>query len=185
MGLKKYSDFASTGGGSSKTITSSVPEIPKEIPIKKANLAAMAQELSKPPRRDNRDPNVSRKKPRFKLNGKVAKFLDNYKPSDAYSLLESNNHSKDDLHFMIIEQTDKSLLVLKYNENHELKLKEFVDNLVSYYRRNPQLDKLFSEIVVEGNDVFSIIKNVPQIELNGKKVLQILNDDLMNLLKNV
>ena len=86
---------------------------------------------------------------------------------------------------MIIEQADESLLILKYNEKHKLKLKEFVTNLVSYYRRNPQLDKLFSEIIVEGNDTFSIIKNVPKTELNGKKVLQILNDDLINLLKNM
>ena len=148
MGLKKYSDFAATGSGSSKTTTNSVPETPKKefTDKKKSNLAAMAQQLSKPPRRDNRDPNVSRKKPIFKLNGKVAKFLDNYKPSEAYSLLESNNHSKEDLHFMIIEQTDESLLVLKYNENHELKLNIFFLNPLPQEKSKhfpPSLHKFF------------------------------------------
>lgn len=183
MGLKKYSEFSS-GGDQEITTTDFGTKVPKKN-IPKTNLAVMANALSKPKRRDNRDPHVSKKKPRFNLNGNVVKFLDNFKPSSAYSILESNNYSKDDLHFMIIEQADESLLILKYNEKHKLKLKEFVTNLVSYYRRNPQLDKLFSEIIVEGNDTFSIIKNVPKTELNGKKVLQILNDDLINLLKNM
>lgn len=174
MGLKKYSDFT--------TNDHSVDQ-----PKSKKSLVDVAKSIvkPKPKKRDNMDPHVSRKKPKLNFNGRVVKFPNNFKPSSAYSMLESNNISKDKLYFMIIEQSDNSLLVVKYNEQNDLKTKEFVQNLINYYKSNKQLYKLFDNIIVEGTDSFSLIKNIPDVDLDGKKLTQILNDDLMNLLKNI
>jgi hypothetical protein len=190
MGLKKYSDFSKDdlkGGDSvSNNSVSSRRLSIQNLSKPRKNLGDVIKSMNTPQKRDNRDPHVSKKsKLNLNFNGKVVKFLDNFKPSLAYSILESNNYSKDDIHFMIIEQTDESLLILKYNEKHDLKLKEFIDNLISYYRRNSSLNELFSSIEVEGNDTFSIIKNIPTGYLNGNTVIKTLNDDLMKLLKDI
>ena len=55
--------------------------------------------------------------------------------------------------------------------------------MITYYKRNQQLKSAFEKIVVEGNDSFSIIKNIPNINVGERTLIQVLNDDLVKLLK--
>ena len=96
----------------------------------------------------------------FEFVGKVVKFPSRIKPSVSIVMLENNNVSKEKLHYIISKQTNDSLVLLKYNENAQIKLTEFVTTLITYYKRNQQLKSAFDKIVVEGNDSFSIIKNI-------------------------
>jgi predicted ester cyclase len=102
------------------------------------------------------------------------------KPSEAYKILESNRFSKDKLHFIVTEQPNNSILVLKYNDKSTIKITEFVNNLIQYYRNVPSLQKEIPQVVVEGNDTYSLIKNIPDL-----KVIQIIKKDIMKLLGNI
>ena len=37
-------------------------------------------------------------------------------------------------------------------------------------------------LIIDGNDKFSIIRNIPNVDVNGKKLISILTEDLIKLL---
>ena len=182
--LKKYSDF----------INNSVqPKVEEKTIVKKETIKLDTPSFKKDPKKEVSKPEV--KEPKVKepilkenlnfvlFNGKIAKFPTNSKASENFKLLENNNIDKNKLLYFISEQMDNSLVIVKYNQDAKIKLNEFVTSLIEYYKRNESLKNIFSKIIVEGTEQFSIIKNIPNVEIGGKKLIKVLNDDLLNLLK--
>lgn len=116
------------------------------------------------------------------FEGKVAKFPNNTKPSKSIILLENNNISKDKLHFIISEQKD-SIILYKYNNESKYKLNEFVDTFIDCHQKNQKISKLFLGITNEGTEHYAMIKNIPDIKLGEKNLINLISDDLIKLLK--
>ena len=122
-------------------------------------------------------------KEQFNFDGKIVEMPSKIKPSVSIVILENNKISKDKLHYIISKQTNDTLVVLKYNEKAEIKLTEFVNTLITFYSKNENLKNLFDKIVVEGNDSFSIMKNIPNVNLGEKSLMETLSENLIKLLK--
>lgn len=178
--LKRYSNFATERNCiTKKSDDNKVVPSPKREPAE-----PIAKEPSEP-KKDKGETKVV-KEPvmeKFEFIGKIAKFPGKIKPSISIVLLENNKISKEKLHYIISEQTQDTLVVIKYNEKAEIKLTEFITTLMDYYKRNEQLIQPFNKIIVEGTDHYSIIKNIPNIKVGERKLIQLLNDDLVKLLK--
>jgi len=183
--IKKFTDFTNeeitvkTGNRPTTVSREDVRKSAKKV-VKKSNKEPEAEEPKvanpkvKEPKMENNQ---------FNLNGKIATMPSTIKPSTSIVLLENNNISKDKLHYIISKQTQNTLVLLKYNEKAEIKVTEFVKTLVSYYMRNEQLINDFKQIVIEGTEHFTILKNIPNITLENKKLIDILNENIINLLK--
>jgi hypothetical protein len=76
--------------------------------------------------------------------------------------------------------------MVKYNYKKGVDLSQFVNDLKSYYiskyKSNQSMIRLIENIQVDGNDKYSLIKNVPMIELDGKKMISKITEDLIRLL---
>ncbi len=177
--LKKFTDFTNE---KKETVKPVEREIVAKNPVKKPT----EKDVKIPEVKEEKMPKVSEKiehKVDFEFIGKIVKFPSQIKPSISIVMLENNNISKDKLHYIISKQTSDSLVILKYNENTEMKLTDFVNNLMAYYKKNEQLKEPFNKIVVEGTNQYSIIKNIPNISFGERKLIDVLNDDLVKLLK--
>jgi len=118
------------------------------------------------------------------LIGKVAKFPKNVKAHNAYNFLENIKASKKKLWYILIEKEDNELQCIKYNNKMGVNLKIFVEQMKNYYKKNEQMCEYIDKLVIEGNDKFSIIKNIPDIEVvPGKKMITFLTEKLITLLK--
>ena len=60
----------------------------------------------------------------------------------------------------------------------------FVNKLKEHYMSDEKMSSYINELVIEGEDAFSIIKNIPDIEIDGKKLITIFTNDLIRLLYN-
>lgn len=178
--LKKFTDFTNE-----KKI-----EVNKKTTVNKSAIKSAIKTTNKEP--EIKEPKTKQPKikeiekpkmEKFNFVGKIVKCPSNIKPSISIVMLENNNISKEKLHFIISNQTKDSLVLLKYNEKVNVKISEFVNTLINYYKKNEKIKKIFEKIVVEGNNSFSIIKNIPEIKLGDKSLIEILNDDIIKLLK--
>lgn len=117
------------------------------------------------------------------LYGKVAKFPKNVKASHAYNFLENIKISKKKIWYIMVEKQDNELQMIKYNNKQGYDLKKFVDSLKEYYANNDVLKNHITNLEIGGNTDFSTIKNIPDVEINGRKLISILMSDLIRLLK--
>jgi len=176
--LKKFTDFTNEKNiNTKKNSDSKIISVPKEKEPVEPKITEPKKDKVQEPK--NEEPKLEK----FEFIGKIAKFPSKIKPSVSIVLLENNKVSKDKLHYIISEQTPNTLVVIKYNEKANIKLTEFITTLMEYYKRNEQLKQPFSKIVVEGTEQYSIIKNIPDIKFGDRKLMQVLNDDLVKLLK--
>lgn len=140
------------------------------IPVDKENL---------PEQKDFKNESV-------KKLGKVAKFPKNTKASKAYNFLENIKISKKSIWYIIIEKNDNELQMIKYNYKEGVNLSKFINELKSYYigkyNDDSKICESINNIEIDGNDKYSIIKNIPIIEINNKKVITKITEDLIKLL---
>ena len=62
-------------------------------------------------------------------------------------------------------------------------LKAFVDQLKEYYKKDEDVKPYIDKLIIEGSDKFSIIKNIPDIDIKpGKKMITFLTENLIKLL---
>lgn len=115
--------------------------------------------------------------------GKVAKFPKNVKAKSAYTFLENIKISNKKLWYVLIEKDQSGLQILKYNNSEGYDLFKFVTELKGYYMNNPLMCEYVEELKIDGEDKFSIIYNIPDVEINGVKFINILTNDLIRLLK--
>jgi len=117
------------------------------------------------------------------LHGHVAKMPKNTKAASAYNFLERIKVSKQKLWYILIEKQDNELQMIKYNNRKGFDLKMFLDELKVYYSHNELLKEHIENLEIDGSSAFSIIKNIPNVEINGKKLITILVEDLIKLLR--
>ena len=118
--------------------------------------------------------------------GKVAKFPKNTKASKAYNFLENVKVSKKSIWYIIVEKQNNELQMVKYNVKEGVDLSKFVNELKTYYTKKYGKDAKFieaiSKISVDGNDKYSMVKNIPLVEVEGKKMITKITEDLIRLL---
>ena len=118
--------------------------------------------------------------------GKVAKLPKGVKAANGYNFLESIKISKSSIWYLMVERQDNELQMVKYNHKQGVDLNKFITGLKKYYSdkyaNNPKILEKISNIIVDGNDKFSIIKNIPTLELEGKKMISRITEDLIRLL---
>ena len=115
--------------------------------------------------------------------GKVAKMPRNIKAKNALTFLENIKVSKKKLWYILIEKDDNQLQCIKYNNKMGVNLKLFVEQIKEYHKKDEQLYEYIKELNIEGNDKFSIISNIPDIEVKpGKKMITFLTEELIQLL---
>lgn len=118
------------------------------------------------------------------MYGKIAKFPKNTKAQKAYNFLENIKVSKKKLWYILIEKEENNELnVIKYNNKMGVDLRQFVEQLKQYYEKDEEMVKYISQLKIDGNDKFSIIRNIPDIEVkDGKKLTAFLTENLIQLL---
>jgi hypothetical protein len=120
------------------------------------------------------------------FTGKVAKFPKNTKASKAYNFLENVKVSKKSIWYIMVEKQDNELQMVKYNYKEGVDLSKFVNELKGYYTKKYGKDAKFieaiSKISVDGNDKYSMVKNIPLLEVEGKKMITKITEDLIRLL---
>ena len=121
--------------------------------------------------------------------GKVAKFPKNVKASKAYNFMENVKISKKSIWYLMVEKmdiNDESLQLVKYNYNEGVDLNKFVNELKEYYlnkyKDNKSLCESINKIEADGNDRYSIIKGITPVEVDGKKLITKITEDLIKLL---
>jgi len=114
--------------------------------------------------------------------GKVAKFPRNTKAKNAYTFLENIKVSKKKLWYILIEKEQNGLQIIKYNNNMGFNLTDFINEMKNFYLKDEVISEYIRQLTIEGEDKFSVIKNIPDVEINGKKLITILTNDLIKLL---
>lgn len=124
-------------------------------------------------------------------NKKIAKLPKNSNTSELLERIKV----KSSLWYVIVEQQKNDsdeLHLIKCSDKGE-NLNIFVAQLKEQYIKNisnPELKKIISNIQVIGNGGFSVIKNIPDVNISltkegksyDKKILQMIMDDLISLL---
>lgn len=115
--------------------------------------------------------------------GKVAKMPRKTKAKSAYNFLENIKASKSKLWYILIEKDENELQCIKYNNKCGVNLTLFVEQMKDYYAKDEHYFKYIDALKIEGNDNFSIIKNIPDVEIQpGKKMITFLTENLIQLL---
>jgi hypothetical protein len=118
--------------------------------------------------------------------GKVAKFPKNTKASKAYNFMENVKISKKSIWYIMVEKMDNELQLVKYNYNEGVDLGKFVEELKTYYlntfKDNKTICEAVSKLTVDGNDKYSMVKNISPVDINGKKLITKITEDLIKLL---
>jgi len=115
--------------------------------------------------------------------GKVVKMPRKTKAKSAFNFLENIKVSKSKLWYILIEKDENELQCIKYNNKMGVNLTLFVEQMKDYYLKDEHLFKYINELRIEGNEKFSIIKNIPDIEIKpGKKMITFLTENLIQLL---
>lgn len=119
------------------------------------------------------------------FTGKVAKFPKNTKASKAYNFLENVKVSKKSIWYIMVEK-DNELQMVKYNYKEGVDLNKFVNELKTYYigkfKSNQKICESISKINVDGNDKYSMVRNIPNVKLDNKLLITKITEDLIRLL---
>lgn len=120
---------------------------------------------------------------KINLYGKVAKFPKNVKAKNAYNFLENIKADKKKLWYILIEKDENELQCIKYNNKMGVNLTAFIEQIKEYHKKDEQLYEKIKNLTIEGNDKFSIIKGITDVEVKpGKKLITFLTEELIQLL---
>jgi hypothetical protein len=196
-GFKKFSDIKS--GKEIEEVSPSIqPDDDLDIPMN-PNLSKSSKKIEKPVNRKGimpKDQNIDlpsdneeeelNEKTKVETIGRVAKFPKNTKASKAFNFLENVKVSKKSIWYIMVEKMDNELQMVKYNYREGVDLNKFVNELKGYYikkySKDDKLCKLVEKITVDGNDKYSMIKNIPLVNIEGKKMISKITEDLIKLL---
>lgn len=121
------------------------------------------------------------------LRGKIAKFPKNTKAFKALQFLEQVKVNPNKLWYIVIEDQDNQLKMVKYNRSQGVNLVEYVAELKNVYytkyKQNSIIIEALDKIIVEGENDYTVIKNIPIILLeNNQTLISKITSDLINLL---
>ena len=171
---------------SDRPMLPNTPEESKKIekPASRKNIQPEEQDVNLPTGENEFD--SEEKNEKVETFGKVAKFPKNVKASKAYNFLENVKVSKKSIWYIMVEKQDNELQMVKYNNKEGVDLNEFVTELKGYYLKKYSKDtkvcKLIEAINVDGNDNYSMVKNIPLVTVDGRKMISIITEDLIKLL---
>lgn len=201
VGFKRFSDMKgkskieevdpSDNGRTEGTIDLPAnPNLPEEAdkkniekPMRDKKLQPKKQDINLPTGEENEF--IEDKNEKVKTYGKVAKFPKNVKASKAFNFLENVKISKKSIWYIMVEK-DQDLQLVKYNVKEGVDLNKFVNDLKIYYinkfKDNKALCESISNIEPDGNDKYSIIRKIPNVTLDGRKMISVITEDLIKLL---
>ena len=122
-------------------------------------------------------------KQKAKLIGKVVQLPAN---SNLEKVMENIKIPRNKAWYVLVEKQDKELHMVKYNKAG-VNANQFVAELKHFYIQSTsdaKLKELFENIKVVGNENFSVIRNIPNVNVNGKKLMTKIMEDLIRLLRN-
>jgi len=158
------------------------PNLPSERKVKivDADTKPLMPKQAKP----EKDENLSEDKVQF--FGKLARLPKNTKASKGYNFLENVKISKSSIWYIMVEKQDNELQMIKYNYKKGVDLSKFVTDLKEYYAKkykgNQRVTELIENITIDGNDKYSRICNIPLVEVDGRKMISRITEDLIKLL---
>lgn len=119
--------------------------------------------------------------------GKIAKFPKNTKAFTALQYLEKVKINPNKIWYIIIENQDTELKLVKYNRSKGVDLLEYTLELKNHYRikykNEPSIIEKIEAIEVIGEQDFSVIKNIPHIVIDENKKLELLSKIASDLIK--
>jgi hypothetical protein len=123
---------------------------------------------------------------KIELTGKVAKFPKNTKAVTALQYLEKIKVNQNKVWYVIVENQDNELKMVKYNRAKGVNLLDYCAELKAYYRikyKNDPILEQIETIEVIGENDFSVVKNIPDVTLeSGITLLSKITSDLIKLL---
>jgi hypothetical protein len=173
---------------SDRPMIPNTPEESKKIekPMSRKNIQPKEQDINLPSDEDNEFESEDESNEKVTTYGKVAKFPKNVKASNAYNFLENVKVSKKSIWYIMVEKQDSELQMVKYNNKEGVDLNKFVTDLKGYYIKkysnDPKVCKMIESINVDGNDKYSMVKNIPLVTVDGRKMISIITEDLIKLL---
>lgn len=190
VGFKKFSDIKSNK--KLEEVNPSMEVTPKtDLPMN-PNIPSDSEKVERPASTKELKPFIDEKdteetnESKVETIGKVARFPKNTKASKAYNFLENVKVSKKSIWYIMVEKQDSELQMVKYNYKEGVDLNKFVNELKSYYlnkySKNENVKSLIEKISVDGNDKFSMVKNIPPVEVEGRKMISVITQDLIKLL---
>lgn len=157
-----------------------LPNLPQE---NKVSMSDMDTKKLKPL---GQEVNAVSEKIDVKYYGKVVQLPKGTSASTSYSYLEKINVPKSSIWYIMVEKQDNELQMLKYNYKEGVNLASFVSDLKTYYitkyKSDRKIVEMIDNITVEGTGQFSIVKNIPPISVDGKKMISKITEDLIHLL---
>lgn len=203
VGFKKFSELKAKPGieevdlSISPKTSSDIPMNPNlpgdsskvERPISRKNIIPEDQSLEVDTDADDFDNDIDledkKNESTVDFTGKVAKFPKNTKASKAYNFLENVKVSKKSIWYIMVEK-DNELQMVKYNVKEGVDLNKFVSELKTYYvnkyKSNPKICESINKIHVDGNDKYSMIRNIPALKLDERSLITTITEDLIKLL---
>jgi len=202
VGFKKFSDIKSSpkieevelNGNpetdSNRPMLPNTPDQSKKIEksISRKGIQPEEQDIDLPSG-ENNEFDSEEKNEKVETFGKVAKFPKNVKASKAYNFMENVKISKKSIWYLMVEKIDingESLQLVKYNYNEGVDLNKFVNDLKGYYlnkyRDNKSICEAINKLETDGNDKYSMIKGISPIEIDGRKLITKITEDLIKLL---
>lgn len=204
VGFKKFSDMKSSSS-KIEEVDASLPETPEtdsdrpmipnlseptkkvEKPISQKNIqpAEHDDDFEQDEENDEYPEGLPKNESAVKTYGKVAKMPKGVLASKGFNFLESVKISKKSIWYIMVEK-DQELQLVKYNYKEGVDLNKFVTELKSYYinryKDNKVVCEAVSKIAIDGNDKYSMIKNIPTIDIEGRKIITKITEDLIKLL---
>jgi hypothetical protein len=129
------------------------------------------------------------KKKQVEIYGKIAKFPKDTKAVEAFNFIDKNKDIKvkSTIWYLLIEKQSDQLQMVKFDANKGVNMNSFVTDLKSYYsikfKDNTDIVEAFNSLSVMGNDKFSTIANIKNVNVDGKKLITLIIEDLVKLLK--
>ena len=125
------------------------------------------------------------------MYGKIAKFPKNTKAKSAYNFLTNLKISSRKLWYFIIEKEIVSvdgknkaqeLQLIKYNNKNGINCDAFIEILKKEYPNYTELGKYINNLIIDSEENFSVIRNIPDVEIGSKKLINIISEDIIRLL---
>ena len=200
IGFKRFSDIkgskieevdlnARPETDSDRPMLPNIPEESKKIekPASRKSIQPKEQDINLPSGEENEFASDEESNEKVTTYGRVARFPKNVMASKAYNFLENVKISKKSIWYLMVEkQENNELQLVKYNVKEGVDLNKFVTDLKGYYinkySKDAKVCNLIESIQVDGNDKYSMVKNIPLITVDGRKMISIITEDLIKLL---
>ena len=200
IGFKRFSDIkgspkieeaelnARPETASDRPMLPNTPQDSKKIekPASRKNLQPKEQDINLPTGENEFD-SEEESNEKVTTYGRVARFPKNVKASKAFNFLENVKISKKSIWYLMIEKEENNeLQLVKYNVTEGVDLNKFVNDLKAYYlnkyKGNNRICEAINKLSVDGNDKYSMVKGISTIEVDGKKLISKITEDLIKLL---